>query len=254
MAVRRPAPPRVHPDQQPSSAPTPPAPSADAAAPASPRTERGRSLSRRTMVLASTAVAAVAVPTAAAGILLSGRSGAPSSAGSAPGSAEGEETGPFSDVAGDDAQLEAMVWADEHGVQPALDDGSYAPQQQVDRGALAVALHRFAGAPPVTLDTAPPIAIDIDDEPECETALLWLHGRGALWGDASLMLHPREIADAAAARQILTALLGPSLAAVDAAGTLADALPLSDDDAPMTRGSLAQLLFSVDAALRTALG
>lgn len=121
---------------------------------------------------------------------------------------------PFPDVAAGDPVAEAVRWAHETGVQPALSATAYSPETTVTRGDAALALHRLAGAPAVELAEMPVLFTDLGEDPARVTALLWLHGRGALWGDAELRVHPDEPATRDCAASMLAALLRPALAGV----------------------------------------
>ena len=290
MALRRPPAPRVRPDRPaapsaaarpvpaqpvaagapaPSVAPAPtlrtiperPAVPAATAGPA--RTPRPpvpgpRTPPRRTLLLAGAAAAAVA-GVAAAGVLAT--------------RALGPAVSPFSDVADGDAALEAMTWADENGVLPGT-DGAFSPEAAVTRGELAVALHRFAGTPAVPLEDVPVLIVDLGEDPEQASALLWLHGRGALWGDAELKVHPGDPATRTGAAEMLAALLRPALAGVGAVWTSEDeddgALPLDaawltragmvprpegawDGETAVTRAELATVLQRADGIISEAL-
>ncbi|WP_156488543.1 hypothetical protein [Brachybacterium sp. sponge] len=155
---------------------------------------------RRTLLLAGAAAAAV-VGAVSAGVVLP--------------RVLGPATSPFSDVADGDAGLEAMVWADVTGVLPAA-GGAFSPEAVVTRGEVAAALHRFAGTPAVPLEDVPVLIVDLGEDPEQASALLWLHGRGALWGDAELKVHPDDPATREGASGMLAALLRPALAGIGA--------------------------------------
>ena len=245
MALRRPAAPRVRPDRPgapapaaaraglvtptapapaPVEAPTAVQPPSPAAAPALPEVQPGpipaaprtvapapeqhpvgpapaRSVPpRRTLLLAGAAAAAVVGAV---------------SAGAALPRMLGPATSPFSDVADGDAGLEAMLWADDTGVLPAA-GGAFSPEAVVTRGEVAAALHRFAGTPAVPLEEVPVLIVDLGEDPEQASALLWLHGRGALWGDAELKVHPEDPATREGASGMLAALLRPALAGIGA--------------------------------------
>ena len=245
MALRRPAAPRVRPDRPgapapaaaraglvtptapapaPVEAPTTVQPPSPAAAPALPEVQPGpipaaprtvapapeqhpvgpapaRSVPpRRTLLLAGAAAAAVVGAVSAGAVL-------PRMLGPA--------TSPFSDVADGDAGLEAMLWADDTGVLPAA-GGAFSPEAVVTRGEVAAALHRFAGTPAVPLEDVPVLIVDLGEDPEQASALLWLHGRGALWGDAELKVHPDDPATREGASGMLAALLRPALAGIGA--------------------------------------
>ncbi|MCT1909934.1 S-layer homology domain-containing protein [Brachybacterium paraconglomeratum] len=155
---------------------------------------------RRTLLLAGAAAAAVVGAVSAGAVL-------PRMLGPA--------TSPFSDVADGDAGLEAMLWADDTGVLPAA-GGAFSPEAVVTRGEVAAALHRFAGTPAVPLEDVPVLIVDLGEDPEQASALLWLHGRGALWGDAELKVHPDDPATREGASGMLAALLRPALAGIGA--------------------------------------
>ncbi|MCT2176434.1 S-layer homology domain-containing protein [Brachybacterium muris] len=154
---------------------------------------------------------------------------------------------------------DALSWAHDSGVLPALPDGSFAPDAVVTRGDLALALHRFAGAPTPNLAGVPTPVADAPEDPERAAAVLWLHGRGALWGDAELRVRPDEPATQETGRGIVSALLAPALtgAGIDATTVLEAALTTGEgttkggtvDAAPLTRAVLATTLHSVDQAL-----
>lgn len=127
----------------------------------------------------------------------------------------GPTASPFEDVADGADGLEAMIWADRTGVLPAV-EGSFAPDSPVTRGEIAAALHRFAGTPEVLLEGTPVLIADLDEAADHAPALLWLHGRGALWGDAELKVRPAEPATRDGAAGMLAALLRPALAGVGA--------------------------------------
>lgn len=118
----------------------------------------------------------------------------------------------FSDVDSGDPAAAAIRWAHETGVQPATSATAYSPHAPVTRGQAALALHRLAGAPAVDLAAAPALFTDLGDEPATDAALLWLHGHGALWGDAELRVHPDEPATRGCTAMMLTALMRPALA------------------------------------------
>ncbi len=245
MALRRPAAPRVRPDRPgapapavprtvlvtptapapaPVEAPTTVQPPSPAAAPALPEVQPGpfpaapRTIApapeqhpvnpapagsvppRRTLLLAGAAAAAV-VGAVSAGVVLP--------------RVLGPATSPFSDVADGDAGLEAMLWADDTGVLPAA-GGAFSPDAVVTRGEVAAALHRFAGTPAVPLEDVPVLIVDLGEDPEQASALLWLHGRGALWGDAELKVHPEDPATREGTSGMLAALLRPALAGIGA--------------------------------------
>lgn len=153
----------------------------------------GRRATRRALLLAGAAVA-VGVPVTALALRGSGT--------------------PFTDVAGTDPRTEAMRWAHETAVQPALSETEYGADRTVTRGDVAVALHRLAGAPAVDLETAPALLTDLGEDPAEVAALLWLHGRGALWGDAELKVHPADPATPRCAATMIASLLRPALAGV----------------------------------------
>ncbi|MGN7210307.1 S-layer homology domain-containing protein [Brachybacterium paraconglomeratum] len=314
MALRRPAAPRVRPDRPgapapaaaraglvtptapapaPVEAPTTVQPPSPAAAPALPEVQPGpipaaprtvapapeqhpvgpapaRSVPpRRTLLLAGAAAAAVVGAV---------------SAGAALPRMLGPATSPFSDVADGDAGLEAMLWADDTGVLPAA-GGAFSPEAVVTRGEVAAALHRFAGTPAVPLEDVPVLIVDLGEDPEQASALLWLHGRGALWGDAELKVHPDDPATREGASGMLAALLRPALAGIGAVwpsggadgsgGTEGKDLPagLSQDAAwltsagmapdgsthwqgeqSVTRAELAAVLHRADGVIASALG
>lgn len=230
MAVRRPAPPRLQPGrpgaravpaapEAPPAAASPPSPSRPAASPAPSST------GRRAVLLAGGAAAVVVLPVAAGGVISRGLAGDDAVSASQQGGADLSDVdaasaadpgagSPFADVADDDPGLEAMRWADEVGIQPALADGTYAPDGPVGRGALAGVLHRFAGAPEVTVGAAPTLVADLDEDADRAGALLWLHGRGALWCDQQLRLRPDDGTTRDEAAATLSALLRPALAGI----------------------------------------
>ena len=278
MALRRPAAPRVRPDRPgapapaaaraglvtptapapaPVEAPTAVQPPSPAAAPALPEVQPGpipaaprtvapapeqhpvgpapaRSVPpRRTLLLAGAAAAAV-VGAVSAGAVLPRMLGPASS--------------PFSDVADGDAGLEAMLWADDTGVLPAA-GGAFSPEAVVTRGEVAAALHRFAGTPAVPLEEVPVLIVDLGEDPEQASALLWLHGRGALWGDAELKVHPEDPATREGASGMLAALLRPALAGIGAVWPSGGA-----DGSGGTEGKDLSAELSPDAAWLTSAG
>ena len=278
MALRRPAAPRVRPDRPgapapaaaraglvtptapapaPVEAPTAVQPPSPAAAPALPEVQPGpipaaprtvapapeqhpvgpapaRSVPpRRTLLLAGAAAAAVVGAVSAGAVL-------PRMLGPA--------TSPFSDVADGDAGLEAMLWADDTGVLPAA-GGAFSPEAVVTRGEVAAALHRFAGTPAVPLEEVPVLIVDLGEDPEQASALLWLHGRGALWGDAELKVHPDDPATREGASGMLAALLRPALAGIGAVWPSGGA-----DGSGGTEGKDLSAELSPDAAWLTSAG
>lgn len=244
MAVRRPSPPRLQAGR--SGAPAPPAPAPLPAHPAGHTSPVGpvghttherpapRRAGRRTVLLAGAAAAVVPV-TVAAGSLL--RRGAPEalSAGSAqsvPGPGTDVES-LFEDVPADAPGADAIRWAHDTGVQPALSLTEYAPDTEATRGDAALALHRLSGAPAVDLETVPTLFTDLGEDPARVSAVLWLHGRGALWGDAELRVHPDAPATRNCTAMMLAALMRPALAGVgvtwDASAEVS--VPLPEDPA-----------------------
>lgn len=117
----------------------------------------------------------------------------------------------FADVAGDDPDIDAITWAHEHGVQPALADGSYAPDAEMTRADLARALHAFGGSPQISVDPVPELFADLPADPVTASALLWLHGRGAAWGDDDMQVRPDDPATRDDAAGMVAALLRPGL-------------------------------------------
>ncbi|MGP5056723.1 hypothetical protein ACTXJ3_16805 [Brachybacterium paraconglomeratum] len=278
MALRRPAAPRLRPDRPGAPAPavprtvlvtpTAPAPApvedpttvqppSPAAAPALPEVRRGpfpaapqtvapvpeqrpvgparaRSVPpRRTLLLAGAAASAV---------------GGAISAGVALPRLLGPATSPFSDVADGDAGLEAMLWADETSVLPAA-GGAFSSEAVMTRGEVAAALHRFAGTPAVPLEDVPVLIVDLGEDPAQASALLWLHGRGALWGDAELKVHPEDPATREGASGMLAALLRPALAGIGAVWPSGGA-----DGSGGTEGKDLSAALSPDAAWLTSAG
>src|SRR5699024_9513807 len=236
VAVRRPAAPHLRPGRPgaparvapgPTPVPTPdaaPAPVEAATAPTSPASAAPVSPSpRRTSpprtgrraVLLGGAAAAVGGAVLTGALLRSEGPEAPSvaSSGSA-GPGEGSPAAPFADVPADHPGAEAIRWAHETGVQPAPSAAGYLPQAAVARGDVAVALHRLAGTPAVDLQGLPVLFTDLGEDPARVAAVLWLHGRGALWGDAELRVHPDDPATRNGTATMLTALLRPALAGV----------------------------------------
>lgn len=230
--MRRPAAPHLRPGRPGAPTPqTPPAPQAplrttaqpstpqSAPAPAPTASGRGRTghagrTRRRAVLLVGAAAAVGGVMGTAA--LLREEGGADPSAASSQGAAPGDDgsTRAFADVPAGDPGAEAMRWAHETGVQPARTPADYAPQTPVTRGDVAMALHRLAGAPAVDLDAVPTLFTDLGAEPAQVTALLWMHGRGALWGDAEMRVRPTEPATRDCAAMMLAALMRPALAGV----------------------------------------
>lgn len=228
-------------------------------------------------------LATLATTGLALAVTTTGRAPSPSAAGSGPGGAA-PDPGPFQDVPADAPGAEAMRWAEETGVLPADEDGTFAPDQVLTRGAFASALHRYAGTPELPLDAAPTLFTDLGEDVEQASALLWLHGLGALWGDRDLRARPADDITATEAAVTLTALLRPSLTGVGAvwelpapsadeedggedaeatgwlaaAGLLPGSLGASstgssgEDQGSVTRGELAQILHQVDAVVAAA--
>lgn len=226
MALRRPSPPRLQ-AGRPGAAPQPaqprqpqPQPQPVVALPAGPEPvgpstpdHRPSRRAGRRIVLLAGAAAAVVVPVTA-GALLRREAPAALSAGaaqSAPG--PGTDVEPqFEDVVGGSPGADAIDWAHSTGVQPALSPTEYAPDADVTRGDVAVALHRLAGSPAVDLGTVPTPFTDLGEDPARVSAVLWLHGRGALWGDAELRVHPDAPATRDCTAMMLAALMRPALA------------------------------------------
>ena len=252
MALRRPSPPRLQagrPGAAPPLAPAQPVPSQPfstqpvpppgASTPvlilpvgpeaADPRPNRRAG---RRLVLLAGAAAAVVVPVTA-GTLLRREDSEALSAGpaqSVPGTGTDEEP-VFEDVAAGAPGAEAIHWAHRTGVQPSLSPTEYAPDTEVTRGDVAVALHRLAGSPAVDLGTVPTLFTDLGEDPARVSAVLWLHGRGALWGDAELRAHPDEPATRDCAAMMLAALMRPALAGMGVSwGASAEvSLPLPEE-------------------------
>ena len=255
MAVRRPPAPRLRsgrpgaprplhpaglPSAPPAAAPPVPSPAASASPPGptsaadpGPTSAAGAAPAqgprRRALLLAGSAAAVIAVPVASAGLLTRHEGDAlPAASSSGGGSSTAGLTSPFPDVPADAPGLEAMLWAAETGVQPAREDGDYAPDAPVTRGALAVALHRFAGSPALPAAELPALITDLGPDPAVSQALLWLHGRGAVWGDHELRVHPEAEATRADAAQMVATLLRPALAGLGLTWDPASAAALAD--------------------------
>ena len=277
----RPGPAAPAPLKTPAPPTTPaPAPAAPAAGPAWPGPAR---TGRRALLLGG-AAAAVGGAVGAGALLRRGEEALPTAASlgaPAPGSTA---RAPFDDVPADDPAADAIRWADETGVQPALSPAEYSPRGTVTRADVALALHRLAGAPPVDVDAAPVLLTDLGEDPDQVAALLWLHGRGALWGDAELRVHPEEPATRDCTASMLTGLVRPALAGrgvtwdasaeasvpqaedpgsavadvawLEAAGIAPASLSLADwsgEDA-VTRAELALSLHRADTVITEALG
>lgn len=250
MAMRRPAPPRLREGRPgtPTAVMSPvrsavvgPAPARASIAPspadASPSTGPAptpgsgpaavrRAPSRRALLLTGTAAAVTAAVSSGA-LLSRGEGSTPTASAGGGGSGDPGATRTFFDAATDDEVRTAMEWADATGVQPAQEGSHHAPEEPVTRADLALALHRFAGSPAVPLGTTPALLTDLGEDPDRAAALLWLHGRGALWGDASLQVHPGRRATRGCTASVLTALLRPALAGAGAVWDVPDdsALP-----------------------------
>lgn len=284
-APRRPAPPRLRPGRPGVFAARPVAPvPARASAPVSTTpgsaTQASTAASRpgrRTVLLLGSAAAALAVPVGGLALWSSRRTtGDPAMARTLDGAGADvlqASVASFPDVPADHPAAESIAWAHATGVQPGLDDGTYRPETELTRGDLVLALHRLAGAPAVDTDTTPALLTDVPSDPERAAAVLWLHGRGALWGDAELRVHPDAPVTARAGAGVLADLLVPALTA--AVGEVAPALqpvlstfggsftdPAADDaiatstglgadidDIPLTRAHLALALHQVELAL-----
>lgn len=220
------------------------------AAPATAGSDPGRapaSLSTPRRTVLAVGGAAAATVTLAAAALWAGRPGTRAGAGAS--ARQPVPSASFSDVSEDHPAATAMAWADATGVQPAM-DGDYRPEDEVTRGAMALALHRFAGAPALDLGTIPVLLTDVPEDPERSAAVQWLHGHGALWGDAELRVHPDQPAQRAWGATLLTDLLVPALSAAGHdASALLEAAPVGPEDAVLTRADLATMLFDVDQAL-----
>ena len=245
---------------------------------------------RRALLLAGSVAAAIALPVTAGGLLARrGHDSPPAASSSGGGGTAGDTdlTSPFSDVADGAEGLAAMLWADETGVQPARSDGAYDPKAPLNRGDLGLALYRFAGSPDLATEAAPALIADVGSDPLYARALLWLHGRGALWGDHELRVHPEAEATRRSAAQMVTALVRPALAGVgiswdpatdsalpglpetepsadevhwlSAAGMLISAQDLEaaatwDGDQTVTRAHLAIILHRVDGVIASVFG
>src|SRR5699024_1934723 len=68
--------------------------------------------------------------------------------------------------------------------------------------------------PPVDLSGLPVLFTDLGEDPARIAAAAWLHGRGALWGDAELRVHLEDPATRDCTAGMLTALMRPALAGV----------------------------------------
>lgn len=210
------------------------------------RQSRPRRPRRRTLLLTGSA-AAVAVPALALAWLKLDPTGA--SARSVLGSSRSASSG-FSDVDADDPALEAMAWADETGVLPALDDGSFAPDRTLPRADLLTALHRFAGSPEVDVDAAPQVFADLEDSDASRAAALWLHGRAVLWGDTDLRIRTADIATGTETATMIADLVRPVLVSLGAEWQ--DGIELGDGE--LTRRGLAEALHAADSAITDAMG
>ena len=250
--------------------PVAPVPAVPAASASTPSPAAAVRRSRRAVLLVGAAAAVTGA--VGAGALLRGGPTAPSAAssrGAAPGG--GSAADPFPDVPADHPAAEAIRWADRTRVQPAVSATEYAPANAVTRGDVAVALHRLAGAPAVDLPGTPVLFTDLGEDPQRVSAVLWLHGRGAVWGDAELRIRPEEPATRDGAAAMLTALLRPALAGIGvtweatgpavegvtwlvAAGMAAPELADLSADAPVTRADLAVSLHRAEAVIADALG
>lgn len=206
------------------------APSALSAPPASPSSPAAARPARRGLLVDAGATALLAPAVWGLSRVL----GAPSNPSAPPTAAPSTAPGPFLDVPGDMEGAAAMAWAHEHHVLEAT-DGRFHPETVMTHGDLARALHAFAGSPTVPLRAVPRLLEDLPEDPATAQAMLWLHGHGALWGDASLRLDPGTAVARDDAARVLTALVRPSLVAFDASIDALDAADspfedLSDED------------------------
>ncbi len=250
-------------DSKPAQPSTPAPDEPKAAAASGPR--------RRRVLAGGAAMAGIAAAGAAAVHLLRGERpvGPTADPTAAPPAAEGS----FPDLRGDEELVAACRWAAQHHIQDGLPDGTYGAERAVTRSDVALSLHAFAGAPAVPVDTLPALVADLPEKSDRARALLWLHGRGALWGDEHLRVSPTVTATRADGATIIASLLRPGLIALgthlDAANTDTEALPRRErdhvssadvlwllaagvlrkadlsqwvSDAPLTRGELARLL------------
>lgn len=220
LAPTNTATPRRAPDPMPVSAPeaasesTPgliPGPGSEAAPAA-----HGTGASRRIVVAAGAVLAVGGISTAgvfAARRFLAGDASSSRAQRAASNGAAGtaRPSAIFADVAANDPDIDAITWAHEHDVQPALANGSYSPDLEMTRADLARALHAFGGSPKISVDPVPELFADLPADPVTASALLWLHGRGAAWGDDDMQVRPDDPATRDDAASMVTALLRPGL-------------------------------------------
>lgn len=227
------------------------------------------------------AAAAGTVGAAAAGTLWAMRARRPDAGTAA--AAQPGGAAPATDLAADDPRRESMLWAQRTGVLPARADGSLDPDGALARHELAQALYAFAGSPDLDVTAAPALFTDLPEDPAQARAVLWLHGRAALWGDDRLRFRPDAEATRDEVAGIVGALLRPGLRGLSFAITTVPAarMPYTDlraddpsaadvlwllgagivdasdrwgGDAPMLRGDLALLLHRAQDLIASAVG
>lgn len=90
-------------------------------------------------------------------------------------------TEPFVDVAPGMEHYDAIVWAHHAGITTGWPDGTFRPSEPINRDAMMVFLHRFAGSPDYTPPEESPFS-DVAPGDPFYREILWAHAHGITTG------------------------------------------------------------------------
>ncbi len=85
----------------------------------------------------------------------------------------GSDFSPFSDVSASDPNYSAIMWLAAHNITTGWPDGTFRPNQQIDRDAMAAFFYRFQGSPAVSVPTASPFT-DVDPSVQFYKEMAWM--------------------------------------------------------------------------------
>lgn len=98
----------------------------------------------------------------------------------------GSEYTPFSDVSTSDPNYSAILWLAAQNISTGWPDGTFRPNQQIDRDAMAAFFYRFQGSPAFTAPASSPFT-DIDPGLQFYKEMAWMKTSGIStgWPDAT---------------------------------------------------------------------
>ncbi len=112
---------------------------------------------------------------------------------------------PFSDVADDASYKNAVIWASENDIVGGYTDGTFKPEDSVQRQQIAAILYRYVGSPAVENADLSAYADADSIQSYAADAMNWAIANGLIKGDNNGNLTPRDTATRAQVATILQA-------------------------------------------------